>query len=127
MFLVLGVCCCLFSVYATVDQVAFLAKAATAEGTVVDFAQHRTGTAGSTISPIVTFYTKDNELVQFESEFGSGILIWSRGETVQVKYLVDKTSVAEIDSFVTLWASSLSLIFWRIDPLYEANQEIELE
>jgi hypothetical protein len=86
----------------------FLLHSTTAAGIIVariENLESRDGDA-RTYFPKVTFRTSAGREVTFQSEMassGAGQI----GETVRVRYRVDQPHVAEIDSFMALWGSTM--------------------
>lgn len=81
----------------------FIARAATAEGTVVDLARSSGSKGGSTWRPVVRFETPDGEAVQFTSSMGSNPPSHQVGDRVEVLYLPDAPREAKIREYLSLW------------------------
>jgi hypothetical protein len=100
------------------SNTAFLERAITTEGTVVDLVVNRSSDSRS-YSPVVEFVSQEGRLVEFVSQTGSNPPDYSRGERVGVLYLPSEPKQAKINDFFSLWGGllvvgGLGLIFFLI-------------
>ncbi|MCW9707889.1 DUF3592 domain-containing protein [Fodinibius salsisoli] len=100
------------------SNTAFLEKAITAEGTVVDLVVNRSSDS-RTYSPVVEFLTQEGESIEFVSRTSSNPPSYSRGERVEVLYLLGEPRQAKINGFFSLWGGilivgGLGLIFFLV-------------
>lgn len=86
----------------------FLGEAITADGTVVGLERSRTRDS-STYKPVVRFTSETGEEIEFVSSSGSNPPSYSKGEKVEVLYLLHQPAQARINSFFSLWGGAVIL------------------
>lgn len=89
-----------FLLYKTTSS--FLGEANTAEGTVVDVVQSRSGDS-TNYRPVVRFTHQNGEKIEFISSSGSNPPSYSKGEKVPVSYDPAEPQTARINDFFSLW------------------------
>lgn len=90
------------------DKKAFLEKAETVQGTVIEMIAKRSDDS-TTYSPVVSFKTKTGQDITFTSSVSSSPPSYSVNETVEVLYDPSDPSDANINGFTSLWLSVLIL------------------
>ena len=84
---------------------AFVAKAAVAQGTVVDLLPVRSDNS-TTWKPVVRFTSADRQNVEFTSSTSSNPPSYSKGEKVEVLYAPANPYDAKINGFFSLWGGA---------------------
>lgn len=90
----------------------FLENAISAEGEVIELVRSRSSsssTSGSsyTYAPVVKFKTRKGVSIEFTSTTSSNPPSYSRGERVNILYVEGKPDSAKINSFFSLWGTSI--------------------
>jgi hypothetical protein len=107
-FTLIGAAMLIGTVYWFQSTRAFIASAATAEGTVVDLVQSRSSNS-TMYSPVVRYNTATGELIEFVSSVSSNPPGYHKGEKVEVMYSPSEPSKASINTFFNLWFGHLIL------------------
>jgi hypothetical protein len=117
LFLFIGLALLGGAVFLYQDTQAFIDRALTARGTVIDLARSasssRTGSgtgSSSTWRPVVTFTDHEGRSVEFISSVGSNPPSHRKGDVVEVLYLPDDSQQARIKGFIDLWLFPLILL-----------------
>ena len=84
----------------------FIAESETAQGKVTELVRSRSGDS-TTYKPVVQFYTKNGELIEFMSSAGSSPPSYDEGEKVEVFYLPENPQNAKINGFFSIWGGPL--------------------
>ena len=86
----------------------FIRHSAVVIGVVTALRDERDGTNIQRVYyPRVHFRTDSGRDITFESGMARGGTGWHIGQTVPVRYLLDRPEVAELDSFAALWGPTL--------------------
>lgn len=88
------------------DRQAFLKKAETVQGTVVELISKRSDNS-TTYAPVVSFTTKAGNKIEFTSSVSSNPPSYSEGESVEVLYDPEEPKDASINGFASLWIGPL--------------------
>ena len=88
------------------DRQAFLKKAETVQGTVVELISKRSDNS-TTYAPVVSFTTKAGNKIEFTSSVSSNPPSYSEGESVEVLYDPAEPKDASINGFASLWIGPL--------------------
>lgn len=107
-FTIVGVGLLIGALFLYQSASAFLAKATTADGTVVDLVRSRSSDS-ITYRPVVQFMNQKGEKIEFISSSGSNPPSYSKGEKVEVLYLPDEPQKAKINGFFSLWGAPVIL------------------
>jgi hypothetical protein len=95
------------------NQREFRASALQAEGTVVDFATHRSD--GKTMyTPVVQFTAADGRAIEISGSTSSSSPGYERGERVPVFYSANTPEQAQIDSFMENWFGALIISIFGV-------------
>lgn len=108
-FVVLGIGLLVASAFAYRSTRTFLASAASAEGTIVAYAESRDQEGHLSYYPVVSFRAKDGQRVEFQAHTG-GSNRGPLGERVAVLYDPRSPHEAAINSFFSLWFAPLLLL-----------------
>ena len=108
-FVVLGVGLLVASAFAYRSTRTFLAGAASAEGTIVAYAESRDQEGHLSYYPVVSFRAKNGQRVEFQVRTG-GSSRGPLGERVAVLYDPRNPHEAAINSFFSLWFTPLLLL-----------------
>ncbi|MBZ4033667.1 DUF3592 domain-containing protein [Flavobacterium sp. 17A] len=98
------------AIYLYVDKQAFLEKAETVQGTVVEMIPKRSKES-TTYSPVVSFKTKTGQTITYTSSTSSNPPSYNVGESVTIFYDPADPNDAEINGFFSLWLGVLILGF----------------
>ena len=99
------------SVFLYSNTAGFVARAATAEGKVIDLVRNRSSSgSSSTYRPVVEFTTPTGLRVEFTSGVGSSPPAYGVGESVRVLYDRMDPQKARIKSFFSLWFGFLIVL-----------------
>ncbi|MBB4802442.1 hypothetical protein HNP37_002515 [Flavobacterium nitrogenifigens] len=96
------------AIYLYVDKQAFLEKAETTQGTVIEMIPKRSKDS-TTYSPVVSFITKSGQTITYTSSVSSNPPSYDVGENVEIFYDPANPNDAEINGFVSLWLGVLIL------------------
>lgn len=89
-------------------RLAFVRSSDVAPGEVVALREERDGSETQRFRfPKVRFRTAAGHAFTFESGMGLGGNAWQVGETVRVRYQLDRPEIAEVDGFTSLWGPTL--------------------
>jgi hypothetical protein len=122
-FTVIGLFLLSIALHLFKQEIAFLKKAQTATGKVIDlgvsYSSSKNSSSSPTYYPIVTFHTPEGKPYTFRSNFSSNPPSYEEGEEVEVYYLPDSPAKAEIKGFFSQWfavliCSVIGLIFSAI-------------
>jgi hypothetical protein len=106
-FSVVG-CGLLIGTFALVHNTrAFVAKAKTAPGIVIEMLATRDSDGGTMYKPVVEFTASDGQKRSFESSISSNPPSYDVGEAVEVLYAPEKPSDARIKGFWSIWFGPL--------------------
>jgi hypothetical protein len=111
--LVIGLLLLSRAINAYLNTSSFLAKTITAQGTVVDLAETKSGSKIDTRNytiyyrPVVSFTTKDGKLIEFTSASGTNPPSYAKGDKLEVLYFAAEPQKAEIHGFMSLWGTVL--------------------
>ncbi|WET02125.1 DUF3592 domain-containing protein [Flavobacterium sp. YJ01] len=109
-FSIIGACLLAGAIYLYVEKQAFLEKAETAQGTVVEMIPKRSKDS-TTYSPVVSFTTKSGQTITYTSSVSSNPPSYDIGENVQIFYDPTNPNDAEINGFFSLWLGVIILGF----------------
>lgn len=98
------------AIYLYVDKQAFLEKAETTQGTVIEMIPKRSKDS-TTYSPVVSFTTKSGQTITYTSSTSSNPPSYDVGEKVEIFYDPANPNDAEINGFFSLWLGVLILGF----------------
>lgn len=84
----------------------FITEAINTKGTIVRFDHSRSDSS----RPVVQFYDRNGQLIEFSSSVGSSLPIYSKGEKVEVLYSSKNSQNAKINDFLSLWSGSIMLL-----------------
>ncbi|WP_445638238.1 DUF3592 domain-containing protein [Nostoc sp. DSM 114161] len=90
----------------------FVAAAIPAQGTIIELVQRWStdnGRSSYVYYPVVQYTTRSGESTVFESNTGANPPQFTKGQQVKILYIPDKPDSATIDSWVSLWLSTLIL------------------
>jgi hypothetical protein len=111
-------------------RILFIRRAVTTQGTVTDMESHHDSESGTTYSPVVTFQTADGQSIQFSPNVSSSAPSHQIGETVPVKYLVNKPQDAKIGTPTSLWwapalfaVAGVGLLVWGFFFLEDIEEQ----
>ncbi len=90
------------------DKQAFLKRAETVQGTVVELISKRSDKS-TTYAPVVAFATKAGNKIEFTSSVSSNPPSYNEGESVEVLYDPANPNDADINGFASLWLGTLIL------------------
>lgn len=107
-FLVIGLALLTGAFFLYQNKKAFLEKADTAQGTVIELLQSRSDNS-TTYKPLVSFKTKEGRQIEFTSSVSSNPPGYDEGETVEVLYDPADPKDANINGFASLWLGPLIL------------------
>ena len=107
-FLIVGLALLTGAFFLYQNKKAFLAKADTAQGTVIELLESRSDNS-ITYKPLVSFKTKEGAQIEFTSSVSSNPPSYSEGETVEVLYDPSNPRDANINGFSSLWLGPLIL------------------
>jgi hypothetical protein len=85
----------------------FIAGAAVAQGTVVEFVRSQSDNESPTYRPVVRFNAENGQAVEFTSQFGSSSPAYRKGEKIEVFYKPSDPQDAMIKGFLSLWGGPL--------------------
>ncbi|HEX9060963.1 MAG TPA: DUF3592 domain-containing protein [Clostridia bacterium] len=96
-----------------INQILFLNKACSAEGTVIDMkmSKGKGHDKDTTFAPVVQFKLTEGENITFTSSVGSSPPQFKIGDSVKVLYNPDNPGNAEINSFLSLWFLQIIFLF----------------
>lgn len=106
-FSIIGIVMLFLSFYLYRNTVDFLDRATKTTGKVNELKRVNSSEGADTYKPIVTFYTKENNLIEHISSSSSNPPSYSIGEVVDIYYLEDSPYEAKISGFPSLWLGSL--------------------
>ena len=109
-FSIIGACLLAGAIYLYIDKQAFLEKAETAQGTVIEMIPKRSKDS-TTYSPVVSFTTKSGQQINYTSSTSSNPPSYDVGENVQIFYDPANPNDAEINGFFSLWLGVIILGF----------------
>lgn len=109
-FSIVGAALLAGAIYLYVDKQAFLEKAETVQGTVIEMIPKRSKES-TTYSPVVSFKTKQGQTITYTSSTSSNPPSYSVGENVTMFYDPANPNDAEINGFFSLWLGVLILGF----------------
>jgi len=109
-FSIIGACLLAGAIYLYIDKQAFLEKAETAQGTVIEMIPKRSKDS-TTYSPVVSFTTKSGQQITYTSSTSSNPPSYDVGENVQIFYDPANPNDAEINGFFSLWLGVIILGF----------------
>src|SRR6218665_1718264 len=120
-FLIVGAGLLAGAVYSYADKKAFLEKAESAQGTVIEMIARRSDNS-TTYCPVVRFKAKTGQEITFTSSVSSNPPSYSVDETVEILYDPADPKEANINGFASLWLVPLILgilgtIFFLIGAL----------
>lgn len=107
-FLSIGALMLAGAFYLYQDKQAFLKRAETVQGTVIELISKRSDNS-TTYAPVVTFTTKKGNKIEFTSSVSSNPPSYSEGESVEVFYDPAEPKDASINGFASLWLGPLIL------------------
>lgn len=107
-FGLIGLALLIGAVYLHLDTREFLSSATKTQGSVIDFATHRSD--GTTMyAPVVSYQARDGKTYEYISNTSSSSRSYDIGEQVGIFYLQDNPQDAKIDSFFQLYFGELIL------------------
>ncbi|WJS94153.1 DUF3592 domain-containing protein [Flavobacterium johnsoniae] len=109
-FSIIGACLLAGAIYLYIDKQAFLEKAETTQGTVIEMIPKRSKDS-TTYSPVVSFTTKSGQEIAYTSSTSSNPPSYNVGENVQIFYDPANPNKAEINGFFSLWLGVIILGF----------------
>lgn len=109
-FSIVGACLLAGAIYLYIDKQAFLEKAETTQGTVIELIPKRSKDS-TTYSPLVSFTTKSGQEITYTSSTSSNPPSYDVGENVQIFYDPANPNDAEINGFFSLWLGVIILGF----------------
>jgi hypothetical protein len=92
------------------NKKAFLEKAVSAQGTVIELLESRSDNS-TTYKPLVSFTTKEGRQIEFTSSVSSNPPSYDEGETVKVLYYPGDPKEATINDFMSIWFGPLIVGF----------------
>jgi hypothetical protein len=98
----------LVAVGIAINTTIFLARSIRAEGKVVALVHIEDGDDDTAYRPVFTFITRDGTTETVRSNAGSNPPGFELGQIVQIRYETADPSVARIDTFWQIWASSVA-------------------
>lgn len=109
-FSIIGACLLAGAIYLYINKQAFLEKAETTQGTVVEMIPKRSKDS-TTYSPVISFTTKTGQQITYTSSVSSNPPSYEVGENVQIFYDPADPKDAEINGFFLLWLGVIILGF----------------
>lgn len=109
-FSIIGACLLVGAIYLYINKQAFLEKAETTQGTVVEMIPKRSKDS-TTYSPVISFTTKTGQQITYTSSVSSNPPSYEVGENVQIFYDPADPKDAEINGFFSLWLGVIILGF----------------
>lgn len=109
-FSIIGASLLAGATYLYVNKQAFLEKAETTQGTVIEMIPKRSKDS-TTYSPVVSFTTKAGQEITYTSSTSSNPPSYDVGENVEIFYDPANPNDAEINGFFSLWLGVIILGF----------------
>ncbi|PBJ09034.1 DUF3592 domain-containing protein [Flavobacterium sp. ACN6] len=107
-FLIIGAALLTGAFFLYQNKSAFLEKAVSVQGTVIEMVAKRSDNS-TTYSPVISFKTKSGQEITFSSSISSNPPSYSVNETVEVLYNPADPKEANINTFSSLWIGPLIL------------------